>query len=165
VSDTATPEGTARETGAVRETAVRESGAAHEPVVSIPAAVHAVPMRARDQALRVVGVCGAVVGYGFLAAFLILIGIQIYRWFRQDEWTHVGVIEGLRVGLTHCCLKDPDVGRLAALVHWLDAPVDWLGLHKVLEVLPASLALFAISILGNSIFIYCRDRTGGHPGA
>ncbi len=36
--------------------------------------------------------------------------------------------------------------------------VDWLGLHKVLEVVPASLALFALSILGNSIFIYCRDR-------
>jgi hypothetical protein len=32
-----------------------------------------------------------------------------------------------------------------------------MGLHKVLEILPASLALFALSILGNSIFIYCRD--------
>jgi hypothetical protein len=30
-------------------------------------------------------------------------------------------------------------------------------LHKVLEILPASLALFALSILGNSVFIYCRD--------
>jgi hypothetical protein len=40
----------------------------------------------------------------------------------------------------------------------LDAPVDWLGLHKVLEIVPASLALFAVSILGNSIFIYCCDR-------
>jgi hypothetical protein len=44
------------------------------------------------------------------------------------------------------------------LVHWLDAPVDWLGMHKVLEVLPASLALFVFSILGNSVAIYCRDR-------
>ena len=34
----------------------------------------------------------------------------------------------------------------------------WLGLHRVLEVLPASLALFAISILGNSLFIYSSDR-------
>jgi hypothetical protein len=44
------------------------------------------------------------------------------------------------------------------LVSWLDSPVDWLGLHKVLEVIPASLGLFALSILGNSVFIYCRDR-------
>jgi hypothetical protein len=71
---------------------------------------------------------------------------------------HFGVSEGLRDGLLRCCVKDGDTGRLAALVHWLDAPVDWLGLHKVLEVVPASLALFAVSILGNSIFIYCRDR-------
>jgi hypothetical protein len=30
------------------------------------------------------------------------------------------------------------------------------------EVLPASLALFAISILGNSIFIYMSDRIREH---
>jgi hypothetical protein len=36
--------------------------------------------------------------------------------------------------------------------------VNWLGLHKVFEVIPASLALFAVSIAGNSLFIYCRDR-------
>jgi len=57
-----------------------------------------------------------------------------------------------------CCVNDTDTGRLASLVHWLDAPVDWLGLHKVLEVVPASLALFLFSMLGNSVFIYCRDR-------
>jgi hypothetical protein len=36
-----------------------------------------------------------------------------------------------------------------------------LGLHQVLEILPASLALFALSIVGNSIFIYCSDRLDG----
>jgi hypothetical protein len=55
-------------------------------------------------------------------------------------------------------VNDTDTGRLAALVHWLDAPVDWLGLHKILEVLPASLALFVLSILGNCLSIYCSDR-------
>ena len=49
-------------------------------------------------------------------------------------------------------------GWRAALSHWLDAPVNWLGLHKVIDVLPASLALFAISIAGNSLFIYTTDR-------
>jgi hypothetical protein len=31
-------------------------------------------------------------------------------------------------------------------------------LHKVVDVVPASLAVFAISIAGNSLFIYCKDR-------
>ena len=116
----------------------------------------------RATALGIVGIGGAMLGYSCLVAFLYLVGLQIYRWFRQGEWTHFGLSEGLHMALTRCCLKDPDTGRVASFVHWLDAPVDWLGLHQVLEVLPASLALFAISILGNSIFIYCRDRSGEH---
>ena len=122
------------------------------------------PGERRGLFLKVAGVCGAVVGYGCLAAFLYLISLQIYRWFRQGEWTHFGVSEGIRVGLSRCCVSDTDTGRLAALVHWLDAPVDWLGLHKLLEVLPASLALFLLSMLGNSIFIYCRDRIDDAKG-
>ena len=107
--------------------------------------------------LRITGTFGAVLGYGCLAAFLYLISLQIYQWFREGDWTHIGVADGMHVWLTRCCVKDGDTGRLAALVHWLDTPLDWLGLHKVLEILPASLVLFALSILGNSIFIYCRD--------
>jgi hypothetical protein len=109
-------------------------------------------------ALRLGRVVGALVGYGCLAGFVSLISLQVYRWFRLREWTHIGISEGLRSGLAACCVKDGDVGLLASLVHWIDAPVDWLGLHKVLEVMPASLALFALSILGNSFFIYCSDR-------
>jgi hypothetical protein len=112
----------------------------------------------RDLLLRGGRAAGAILGYGCLAAFLCLISVQVYRWFRDGEWTHFGVSEGIRAGLSRCCVKDGDTGRLASLLHWLDAPADWLGLHKVLEVVPASLALFACSILGNCIFIYCRDR-------
>jgi hypothetical protein len=108
--------------------------------------------------LQIAAGIGAIVGYGCLAAFLALIGVQIYRWFREGEWTHFGAIDGLRVILEHCCVKDAENGRLAALLHWLDTPLDWLGVHKVLEVMPASLALFALSMVGNSLFIYCRDR-------
>jgi hypothetical protein len=111
--------------------------------------------------LKFLSIAGAVVGYGALSAFLILVVWQSYRWFRDGEWTHVGMSEGLRIGLQHCCVKDGDTGRLAALLHWLDAPVDWLGMHKVVEVVPASLALFAVSIAGNCIFIYCKDRLEG----
>ena len=118
----------------------------------------AASLSGRGIVLRMVRVVGAVLAYGCLAAFLYLIGAQMYHWFREGEWTHFGVIDGLRIALSTCCVKDGDTGRLAVLVHWLDAPVDWLGVHKVLESMPASLALFAVSILGNSIFIYCCDR-------
>ena len=115
-------------------------------------------MKARAAFLKIFGALGAVIGYGCLAGFLYLVGMQVYRWFRDGEWTHVGMGDGLRVGLVHCCVKEGDSGRIAAFLHWLDAPVDWLGLHKVVEVIPASLALFAVSIVGNWLLIYCRDR-------
>jgi hypothetical protein len=115
-------------------------------------------MKGGSASLRISSALGAIIGYGCLAAFLYLISMQIYRWFRDGEWTHVGIIDGLRIGLAHCCVKDGDTGRIAAFLQWLNSPVDWLGMHKVFEVIPASLALFAVSIAGNSLFIYCRDR-------
>ncbi len=119
-------------------------------------------MKARGALLRIVSVVGAAIGYGFLAAFLWLVGLQAYRWFREGEWTHIGLNDGLRSALLRCCVKDgDDAGRVAALLHWLDAPVDWLGMHRIFEVLPASLALFAVSIAGNCLFVYCRARLAG----
>ncbi|HEY2682857.1 MAG TPA: hypothetical protein VGI93_05055 [Steroidobacteraceae bacterium] len=115
-------------------------------------------MKTRTVSMRTLSVAGAVLGYGCLAGFLWLVGVQVYRWMREGEWTHIGVLDGMRITLTHCGVHDGDTGRLAALLKWLDAPVDWLGLHRVFEVLPASLALFALSIAGNSIFIYFKDR-------
>ncbi len=115
-------------------------------------------MKASDAAFRVFSAIGAVIGYGCLLAFLYLVGAQVYRWFRDGEWSHVGLADGLRAVLIHCGVKDGDTGRLAAFMHWLDAPISWLGLHKVFEVVPASLALFAVSIAGNCLFIYCKDR-------
>jgi hypothetical protein len=115
-------------------------------------------MKAGHSVFRVFSVIGAVIGYGCLLAFLALVGAQVFRWFRDGEWTHVGLGDGLRDGLLHCCVKDGGGGRLAAFMQWLDAPEHWLGMHKVFEVVPASLALFAVSIAGNFLFIYCRDR-------
>ena len=112
----------------------------------------------RDTMLRAARAVGAVVGYGGLAAFLCLTSVQVYRWLRDGEWTHFGVNEGLRFGLALAHVNDGDTGLLAALAQWLDTPATWLGLHKVLDMVPASLALFAFSILGNSLFIYCRER-------
>lgn len=108
---------------------------------------------------------GGAFAYGGLAAFLCLIGAQIYRWFRDGEWTHIGISDGLHSMLVRCCVRDGDAGWLAALNHWLDAPVDWLGLHKALELIPASIALFVISVLGNFVFIRGSDlMSTGKPG-
>jgi hypothetical protein len=115
-------------------------------------------MKARAALLRATGIVGAIIGYGCLAAFLFLVGMQLYSWFRQGEWTHVGMGDGIRVGLMRCCVRDAGSGFFAGFLQWWDSPVSWLGLHKVFEVIPASLALFAVSIAGNSVFIYCRDR-------
>jgi hypothetical protein len=115
-------------------------------------------MNARVTSLRVLGTLGAVVGYGCLAAFLYLVAVQIYRWFRDGEWSHIGVIEGLRSGVQHCCIREGGSGRFVDFVQWLDSPGDWLGMHQVLEIVPASLALFAASIAGNAVFIFCKDR-------
>jgi hypothetical protein len=116
-------------------------------------------MKGHITMLRVAGAVGAFFGYGCLIAFLSLVSMQIYRWFRDGEWTHIGMSDGMRDTLARCCVKDPDSGSVAAhFVQWLDSPVDWLGLHRVFEVIPASLALFLVSIAGNCLFIYSRDR-------
>jgi hypothetical protein len=112
----------------------------------------------RESALKIAAALGAVIGYGGLLAFLYLVGLQSYRWFREGEWTHIGMNEGLRAGLLRCCVKDGDAGHLADFLQWIDAPVNWLGMHKVMDVVPASLAIFAVSIAGNCVFNYCRDR-------
>jgi hypothetical protein len=101
---------------------------------------------------------GGLLAYGCLAAFLALIATQVFRWFREGEWTHVGITDALRTVLVGCCVSDTSKGMLAALVHWIDTPTDWLGWHKVLEVIPASIGLFALSMFGNFLFIYGSDR-------
>jgi mannose/fructose/N-acetylgalactosamine-specific phosphotransferase system component IID len=115
-------------------------------------------VKTRETVLKIFAAVGAAIAYGFLAAFLFLVGWQTYHWFRDGEWTHVGTSDGLHVALLRCCVKDGDFGSFASLLRWVDAPVSWLGVHKIAEVIPASLALFAVSIAGNFLFIYCRDR-------
>jgi len=115
-------------------------------------------MKSRDTLLRVTAGIGAFLGYGCLIAFLYLVCHQVYLWFRDGEWTHIGMSDGLRICLVRCGVDGTHTGALAALLQWLDAPVGWLGLHRVIEVVPASLALFLASIAGNCLFIYSRDR-------
>jgi hypothetical protein len=115
-------------------------------------------MKSRDTLLRVTAGIGAFVGYGCLIAFLYLVCHQVYLWLRDGEWTHIGMSDGLRMCLGFCGVNDADTGSLAALLQWLNAPAGWLGLHRVIEVVPASLALFLASVAGNCLFIYTQDR-------
>jgi len=111
-----------------------------------------------NQRLAVLRGLGALIAYGALASFLFLITLQIYHWFRDGEWTHIGISDGLLSVLTSCCVADGATGVMATLVRWLDTPTDWLGWHRLLEVVPASIGLFCLSVLGNFIFIYYSDR-------
>ncbi len=109
---------------------------------------------------------GGLIAYGGLVCFIYLIGTQIYRWLRDGEWVRIGVSDGLHREIMSCCVQEGATGRLAALAQWLDAPTTWLGLHRVLEVIPASLSLFALSVLGNFLLIYgtdlaAREKRGG----
>jgi len=114
-------------------------------------------MTPRETSLRIARAVGGVIGYGCFGAFLVLLTYQVYRWFKDGDWTHIGLTDGLRAALDSSGGLAA-TGRLSDLSHWLDAPVDWLGLHKLLEVLPTSLVLFAISILGNAVYLYASDR-------
>jgi hypothetical protein len=115
-------------------------------------------VNARSTCFKLMAAVGAVIGYGCLLVFLYLVGMQTYRWFHEGEWTHIGMGDGIRRALVHCCIREGAGGRLENFVQWWDAPVTWLGLHKVFEIIPASLALFAVSIAGNCLFNYSRDR-------
>jgi len=52
-------------------------------------------MKVRNMVLRVIAGLGAIIGYGCLLAFLCLVGVQAYRWFREGEWMHVGMGDGI----------------------------------------------------------------------
>ncbi len=114
-------------------------------------------MSARSASLKSGSVLGALIGYGFLAMFLALVTHQLAGWFREGQWTHVGLGDLVQSVLGACCVRSTE-SVLGRFVAWLDAPDSWLGLHRAFEWIPASFGLFALSILGNCLFIYCRDR-------
>ena len=53
-------------------------------------------MTRRESAWRAASLLGGFVGYGCLAAFLSLVGMQAYGWFKEGEWTHVSIADGIR---------------------------------------------------------------------
>src|SRR6202041_3765032 len=79
-------------------------------------------MKAWRAVLQMLAGLGTLVGYGCLLSFLYLVGMQTYRWFREGEWMHIGMGDGIRFGLVHCCVKDGGSGRLAGFLPRGGAP-------------------------------------------
>jgi len=107
--------------------------------------------------LVVLRAVSAIIAFGSFAWFLGLIGTQIFRWFRDGAWTRISTSDGLISLVTSCCVRDNGAGRMWEFSRWLEAPGSWFGLHRVLEVLPASVSLFSLSVLANFLYIYCSD--------
>ena len=100
----------------------------------------------------------AIIAFGLFAWFLGLIGTQLYRWFRDGAWARISTSDGLISLVTSCCMRDGNASSMADFTHWLGAPGSWFGVHRILELLPASVSLFVLSVLANFIYIYCSDR-------
>lgn len=101
----------------------------------------------------------AVMTFAAFTCFLGLFGLQLYHWFRDGQWTRISITDGLLSLVSSCCARDVGGGgAMAAFARWLEAPESWIGLHRVLEVIPASIGLFLLSVFWNFIFINCSDR-------
>ncbi len=68
---------------------------------------------------------------GFILVPIGIVGWQIYEYLRHDIWNSLSVVSALQWGG----------------VKWANAPTDWVGLHRILDWMPLSLALVAIGIL------------------
>lgn len=110
------------------------------------------PRRLIATALRI---GGFMVAYGAWFASASVIAYQGDRWLRDGQWTSIGVSDGLRSAFA--AIGAGEHGRFAQFAHWLAEPKDWIGWHRVLEVTPASIALFLLAILGNFAYLYGSD--------
>ena len=113
----------------------------------------------REIVLRITRGIGAAVGYGGLAAFLWLISVQLYRWFRDGEWTHIGVSDGLRAALARCCVDSTAIpaGLLRCGTGSMRPWIGW-GCTKCSKSFRHRSRCSRCAIAGNSIFIYSCDR-------
>jgi hypothetical protein len=100
----------------------------------------------------------AIVAFGSFAWCLGLIGNQLYRWAHDGAWPRISTSDGLISLVSSCCAPGDGAGRMADITHWLESPASWIGVHRVLELLPASIGLFLLSVFANFIYIYCSDQ-------
>jgi hypothetical protein len=107
----------------------------------------------------------AILAFGSFAWCLGLIGEQLYRWARDGAWPGISTSDGLISLVTSCCVRADGAGRMADIGRWLESPASWIGLHRVIELVPASISLFLLSVCANFIYIYCSDQLAVKPRA
>ena len=101
----------------------------------------------------------AIVAFGSFAWCLGLIGNQLYRWAHDGAWPRISASDGL-IGLvtSAAARRRRRCGQDGGLAHWLESPASWIGVHRVLELMPASIGLFLLSVFINFLYIYCSDQ-------
>lgn len=57
---------------------------------------------------------------------------QTYEWLRYGDWIKISVLQLLSFS--------------EELQSWIYYPTEWVGVHKIFELIPLSLALFLIGI-------------------
>jgi len=67
----------------------------------------------------------------FFTGALFIFGYQLFQWLRHGDWKSISVITGLR---------------------WLESswavyPREWLGVHKLLDFIPLSIALILLGLV------------------
>ncbi len=69
-------------------------------------------------------------GIGPILVPIGIVGWQIYEYLRHDIWNSLSVVSALQWWG----------------VKWANAPTDWVGLHRILDWIPLSLAFAAIAV-------------------
>jgi len=83
--------------------------------------------------------------FGVILAGLAVPALQIYGWLRYGNWTPFSIIDSLRLVAELFADPESPPTRLAA---WLESPSSWIGLHKLLSFLHASIGLWAVALGG-----------------
>ena len=91
--------------------------------------------------ISVVGFAATLLGFGVLGAFGIL-GYQIYFYLRSGYWLSISIITAL--------------GWLES--EWALNPTQWLGLHKILNSVPLSVASLAFGFIALWVGLSYAER-------
>jgi hypothetical protein len=83
-----------------------------------------------------------ILGAGIVAAIGIL-GWQVYTYLKLGIWQSLSVITAL----------------LWLNIDWARSPHDWLGVYKVLDGMPLSLAAFLIGVAPIGVWLWWDERS------
>jgi len=91
------------------------------------------------------------VGFALFLVGVVLLGISTLQFLRDGEWTQLSLLEG--------------VGYLYhGLQAWVNAPTDWLGLHRILSRIPCwiGIAIGLVLMWGGAYWKAAINRGDRH---